>query len=336
MTSVQQHLPEAERWIAIVDSPEPYVQARHECANILGPEEFDFPAYRALSFELDPISLCCAAKPIAAKAIRRRSRARKLVYFDSDTLLLSRPASLLAALDTHPIVLTPHVLFPEHNRPMDFGTMRSGAYNGGVFALDAHPDAARFLDWWEGNSTRSGALTGDFWHDQGWLNHVPALFASVAVLRDPGCNVAFWNMHERDVTFDPASGRFFARGEPLTLVHFSHFNRRLPCSLTGRMKTGCEPPPALLKLAALYADLLEAAGAAECEKWPYGHGSFSDGKRVTPWHREYFKTQIRDHLPSDANPFDASLRLAGFRGLRSLYRADHPIARVLCKLRNYG
>lgn len=336
MTSVQTHLPEAERWVAVVDSPAPYIDAERECAKILGPDELDFARYRELSFELDPISLCCAAKPIAAKAIRQRTAARKLLYFDSDTLLLGRPTSLLAALDTHPIVLTPHVLFPEHNRMMDFGTMRSGAYNGGIFALDAHPDAAEFLDWWEGNLTASGALTWDSWHDQGWLNHAPALFPSATVLRDPGCNVAFWNMHEREVTFDPASKRLFAHGAPLTSVHFSHFNRRLPHSLTGRMKTGFEPPPALLDLAATYAKLLEAAGAAECEKWPYGHGAFSDGKRVTSWHREYFKTQIHGHLPPGANPFDASLRIPGFRGLRSLYRADHPIVRALRKLRNPG
>ena len=40
-------------------------------------------------------------------------------------------------------------------------------------------------------------------YDQRWLDLVPALFDDVHIVRDPGCNVAYWNLPERYVTLTP-------------------------------------------------------------------------------------------------------------------------------------
>ncbi len=53
------------------------------------------------------------------------------------------------------------------------------------------------------------------------MDMVPGMFAGVRILREPGYNVAYWNLHERAVACtDPLT----VNGEPLHFFHFSGFD----------------------------------------------------------------------------------------------------------------
>jgi hypothetical protein len=79
-----------------------------------------------------------------------------------------------------------------------------------------------------------------------------------------------------------------------------------------------------------YAAKLNAAGFEECHRWPYGHGAFRDGKRVTKEHREFFKKRFFHGLPDEKDPFDPAMEP---RGLGSLCNVDHPVARLVRRVR---
>jgi hypothetical protein len=332
MASVQAQVPEAERWVVLADSPGKFFDPAREPFRILAPEQFGFAGYRALAFALDAGTLCCALKPLAARFVRARSTATRLLYLDSDTLLLARPDAILQVLDQHSLVLTPHFLYPERNQPANASTVRSGAYNAGVFALGADEESDRFLAWWEANSLVPGFLAANWGHDQCWLNHAPALFPGTGLLRHPGYNVAFWNLHERAVS--RSNQGWTVEGMPLVVFHFSYFDRQQPGRLVGpHTFAGVAPTSPVLAIATEYAAQLSAHGADTCERWPYEYGSFSNGAPVRPIHRAYFAQRLFGALPAGADPFDVRLTVPGLCGLKSVYRADHPLTRSIRLLR---
>jgi hypothetical protein len=70
-----------------------------------------------------------------------------------------------------------------------------------------------------------------FFVDQNWLNLVPLFFKSVKVVRHPGYNVAYWNMHERELSV--IDGRFFINEtHPLVFFHYSGYNYLEPKSIS--------------------------------------------------------------------------------------------------------
>ncbi len=56
--------------------------------------------------------------------------------------------------------------------------------------------------------------------DQRWCDHVPALFDRLKVIRDPGYNVASWNLSTRKITVEK-DGRITVNGHPLRFWHFT-------------------------------------------------------------------------------------------------------------------
>ena len=58
--------------------------------------------------------------------------------------------------------------------------------------------------------------------DQKWMDLVPGLFGEVFIMREPGYNVAYWNLHSR--TVDLLNGRVRVNGKPCYFFHFSGFD----------------------------------------------------------------------------------------------------------------
>jgi hypothetical protein len=333
MDGVARFLPDARRIVVLADWPEAFVNPRHENFSIITPDELEIPRYRALAFALNPASLCYAIKAAAALAIRARAPGEAVVYFDSDTKLFAPPTELIAAAIRYGIVLTPHLLDPVRNFSTDRETMRSGAFNGGVFAIGPQATGEQFLTWWNAQLQRPNNIDAAWNHDQGWLNLVPGFFPTTCILRNAGYNVAFWNLHERPVSMT-ADGELVAGDTPLVLFHFSYFDSRRSDLLAGSVSKYFKPAnEVVIDILATYARELAARGEAECTRWGSKLNVFSDGRSITPRHRQYFRERLWDVVPADADPFDAKLRVPGMGGLKSLYRANHWLAVLLRRLR---
>ena len=56
--------------------------------------------------------------------------------------------------------------------------------------------------------------------DQKWCDLVPAYFDNVKIVRDPGYNVASWNISQRKIEFDDL-GNILVNGSKLKFFHFT-------------------------------------------------------------------------------------------------------------------
>jgi hypothetical protein len=224
----------------------------------------------------------------AAVGVDERELRRRAVLFDTQGVISSLRAPLLARLLDEPvllldadmlvlaplddlwelaaaeqILLSPHALDPMPGAPgawLEEELLRAGTFNGGF--LGVGPCAEPFLAWLTERARRDclreparGLL-----YTQTWLNLVPALFPH-RVLRDRGVNAQYHGLHGRDVDWTPTGPRI---GEdPLRLFHFAGFDPREPRRLCRHYPdTELGDRPGLARLCAEYAERLRAAG------WP--------------------------------------------------------------------
>ena len=164
-------------------------------------------------------------------------------------------------------MLTPHTMVPvpRDNRRIDgLHILGSGVYNLGFIALGANSSA--FVDWWWGNTEREALMDHQrmMFTDQRWIDFVPSFFEH-HILKHPGYNVAYWNLHGRDLRW--TGTRYEVNGEPLFFFHFSGFDHRRPHLLSkhqgDRPRILLSERPDLARICREYLADLEAAGIRE-------------------------------------------------------------------------
>ncbi|HYC36883.1 MAG TPA: hypothetical protein VEC19_10705 [Usitatibacter sp.] len=190
----------------------------------------------------------------------------RAIYLDSDIYVCNPLTEALLALESASAAITPHLdrAIPMDGKlPSDLTILRAGTFNLGFVAVAADAHARAFLDWWDERVVRWGFVAPEagYLGDQKWIDLVPSLFPAVAVLRDPGSNLGYWNLHSRRVARKP-SGRWLANRAPLAFVHLSGFDPRHPARLS-RFENRFDPGdnPEVLELAREFAAHFEKAGA---------------------------------------------------------------------------
>lgn len=269
---------------------------------------------RRFFFEHTTKELCCALKPhIMADALRRGETAA-VVYLDADINVYAPIAAVFAAYLAvgGSVALTPHLLttkLPSHVLII----MRAGIYNGGVIAVRNDGDGMAFLEWWQQCVATSCVRDpcGGVSADQRWLDLAVALFPFVRVIRDPGLNVGYWNLHER--LLSAPGGEVMVNGKHvLRIYHFSNVTRTgLTEFAAGTIGPGDREVAATLAReyhAAIVAFSAVCPGAAGD---PWSH--FTDGTPIRAEHREVVRRRrvaVNDpfqerHQVEGATPGDA-------------------------------
>jgi hypothetical protein len=312
--SVVRHAAQAEFRVLIVDRPTPEIaQAVAESGlNATFAQDLRLDGFDRIAYKFDLVELNTALKPTFLKAALKAGF-DAAVYLDPDIALYADPGPILAALRSAEIVLTPHALAPAMDglRPSDIDFLRNGAYNLGFIAVRAGTTSAAFLDWWERRCLQFGFIDTGFgtFVDQKWADLAVAYFDSVAILRHPGCNVAYWNLHERGVQASAQGYR--VGGEPLIFFHFSGVKADKPATLSPyQTRHALVPGTALAALVADYCARLLVNGHEGYRKLAYTYGTLTDGTPITgPMRRALCVVEA-----VDGGPFDPD---SGFqRGLR--------------------
>ncbi len=271
---------------------------------------------RVEAMKYDILELNTNVKPTFLKHLMRAYALDAVVYLDPDIFVYAPLDPVFAALDAGAsAVLTPHMTTPvlDGRSPSEQDLLYNGTYNLGFIAVKHSGEGLRLLDWWEQRCLALGFSEGrtGLFVDQKWANLMPGMFEGVAISRDAGLNMAYWNLHERVLVSDgngyevesPVSGRV-----PLRFFHFSGVELgedQVLSRHTNRFTLASRPD-----LVGLFAEYRRAVAAnrSEAEQMPYGFDRFSDGTAVTRLARRLFAAHQEHFTPAEggsADPFAA-------------------------------
>jgi glycosyltransferase involved in cell wall biosynthesis len=245
----------------------------------------------------DVTALSTALKPFFLQHLLDRG-AESVMYLDPDIEVFAPLDDLFALANERQIVLTPHVMKPMPRDGLNVAEetiLVSGQFNLGFITLSA---AARpFLDYWS-ERTQMLALSDHshaYFTDQRWVDAVPVFFEHI-VCRDPSCNVAYWNLHERSLDVDEA-GKWTVDGAPLRFFHYSGHDPTDPLKLSRhvippeRILVDERPPlQRLLRERSERMLRLESPDDAP----PYGWKRSADGIELDPMIRRLYWNAVRD------------------------------------------
>ncbi|MPR36782.1 glycosyl transferase [Salmonirosea aquatica] len=190
--------------------------------------------------------------------------ADKILYLDPDIIVFQPLTALLATLDTHEAVLTPHLTVPiaDTKKPSELDHLNTGLYNLGFCGFRRSESTRKFLAWWAEKLRYECliALCDGLFVDQNWMNFLPLFVENTCIESNPGYNAAYWNLHER--TFTKQKGTFMVNeGYPLQFFHFSGYDPARPDVVSKyQNRYDFHQRPDLTELFELYRERLMAHG----------------------------------------------------------------------------
>lgn len=264
--------------------------------------DLGIPDFESWLFKHDVVEVCTAVKgPFIHQACA--SGADAVIYLDPDTALFASLEPLERWLETSDILLTPHLIDPNNDatsiQDNDLSASRTGIFNLGFVAIRTTGEGARFAKWWNDRLLDwcYDDMPNGLFVDQRWCDHVPALFDKVKVVRDPGYNVASWNLSTRTLAIGQ-DGAITVNGHPL---RFWHFTKLGPLGDTMTKKYAGTNFPVYEIWSWYKRQVAEATDAAIPERW-WAYQNYADGAPIAKPHRVLYR-QRADLQTAFPDPF---------------------------------
>ena len=267
------HHPGVRFVVVVLDEPAPEQLRGDDRFELVRAAQIGLGAFELgwMSAIYSGFELSCAVKPWLLCFLLRDADAA--LYLDSDILVTASLAAVAERAACHGVVLTPHKLAPpalNGREPIEDNLLRLGQFNAGFLAVGR--DGIPFLDWWGDRLRRECVDWSEHeprrFVDQRWLDLTVNYFP-VHILREPGANVAYWNVADRPVERGPDG--YTAAGQPLLFLHFSGFEPTRPEVFSKHaVSAGAPSTPALLDLTRDYAVRLAEAGLGSAGAAPHG------------------------------------------------------------------
>ena len=294
--SFLRHHPDGLFDVFVVDDRFGEVDLAADGIRVIRPDELSIAPrqLRAMALYYDVTEFSTSLKPWVIEAALDRTGG-PVLYLDPDIEVFGTLVDLSERAREHGLVLVPHVLEPmprDGCTPSEQTILLSGIYNLGFAGVG--PAGRPFLSWWQERLATDAVIdhAAGFFTDQRWVDFAPTLF-SCDVSHDPGCDVAYWNLHERSL--DRVGGRIVVNGEPLRFFHYSGFDPASPHLLSkhagDRPRILLSERPLLAELCRQYAEQVHAA-ADHMTTRPYAWGSLDNGVKVDRLMRRAYRSGL--------------------------------------------
>jgi hypothetical protein len=303
--SVLDHHPDARMVILLADGKRKISQS-HSRISILWAQDIGFPDYLKCAFKYNIIEFNTALKPFVARHLLRSYET--VIYLDPDVCVFSPLESVFSSLESHSAVFTPHATTPYigEGRPRDRDLLRFGSCNLGFFAVKRSNSSDLMLRWWH------DCCKVDCFYDphqglgvdQKWIDLVFSFFDDMKILKDIGLNVAFWNLHEREIS--SREGTWYVNDKiPLKFVHFSSFieaDEDAVADKQTRYAPGSRKD--FSRVASIYRSyLIEAKNFSKVDDSSYSYGKFSNGDNVSAALRRFYAISEQTDIVNADDPF---------------------------------
>lgn len=255
----------------------------------------DAEVFLSMAFRYEITEYCTAIKPFIISQIFDQGY-DTATYIDPDIYVYQSLAGAVfhELANGASIVLTPHICSPITDAllPGEQEHLKTGTYNLGFTSVKNDETGRMIADWWAEkcrNACFNDSASGLF-VDQKWMNLVPGMFPNVCITRNPGLNMAYWNLHERSI-----DGRLVNGQEPLIFFHFSGFiahDINVISKYQNRYTLVDRPD-----LRPLFEDYRKSvtqvlAGLAELPKYKYNY--YSNGMAVSLLARRFYHFKQND------------------------------------------
>ncbi len=196
------------------------------------------PDLAGMGDRYDITELNTAVKPFFIDYFfENESTASEVIYFDPDIIVYQPLTRLYNSLQTHSLVVTPHLCSPltDDKFPTEQQHLNTGTFNLGFIGLRRDEQARQFVRWWQQRllyDCRIDLCAGLF-VDQHWVNFAPIYVDNVLIEKHLGYNLAYWNLHERRLA--ERDGEWWVEGmggvspggdgsESAVLLQFLHYS----------------------------------------------------------------------------------------------------------------
>ncbi len=286
------------------------IQLLQKQHSVIFADTLNIEKYNEMCFKYDIVELNTAIKPAAFNYLFRNGT-QKAVYLDPDILVLDSLNDVFMLLDNYSAIITPHLISDDFSiiAMEKYAELRlCGIMNLGFIAISNDNFGRRLITWW-GKNLLDAAFVDKFLFtafDQKWADSFSSLWGErVFVERNPGFNVASWNIHERELLLihDRFSIAYKKQNYALIFFHFSGYkigsnvlNWRFPDFKI------IENTP-LHEITSKYNSLIEYIKEPDLDKTPYAFSRFSNNSLILPIHRRFYRQLVGE---IDGDPFDAN------------------------------
>jgi GT2 family glycosyltransferase/glycosyltransferase involved in cell wall biosynthesis len=297
-------------FVLLTDKLEGYFDREKEKFTLIEIDRIKFriPEFDSFCFKYNITELNTAVKPYYLEYLFEEYKLDKLVYFDPDILITDGLGDISKMLERSSMVLIPHITqpYPDTKKPFELDILKSGVYNLGFLALSYTDSTKRLLRWWKERLSHHCRidLEKGLFVDQKWIDLIPGFFADAFILRDPTYNIAYWNLHYRDIRM--INGDIYAGDKKAHFLHFSGFDPLNPEKVSKHQDR--------FRLSDLshasgifdsYRDRLMAEGFRDSKEWPCVFEYFDNGVRIPVIARKIYSELSSEMMKSFGNPFTA-------------------------------
>lgn len=273
-----QYHPDFSFKIVLADVVNPAIDYSFCPYEIVLAHELGISYFKELVQKYGVVELNTAIKPDAFIFLFNSTHSDCIVYLDPDILIFSKLTELIDSMNLHRFAVTPHMIscVPDDGEsPTDHEILRTGLFNLGFLALRKSEEVSQFLLWWK-SKLRNYCFVdwqANYFYDQSWVSYLPCLWDNYIILKHPGYNMAYWNLHERRVSLLAPHGLYLVNyTSQLRFYHFSDFKPDNPSVLSAHTtRYSFSTRPDLVPLYLEYSRLLRDNHYELLRGMPYGY-----------------------------------------------------------------